>query len=70
MVALFAGLDVSDQTTAICVVDGSGEIVIETVVATSAAAIARALKVHRRKLDRVGLESGTHASRLYKLGLR
>ena len=39
----FAGLDVSIDETAICVVSDSGDVVLETSVATDPAAIAAAL---------------------------
>lgn len=66
MKRLFAELDVSDETTSICIVDAEGMTVAETAVFTTAAAIVKALKEHRKNLQRVGLESGTHAARLYR----
>lgn len=66
MAKLFAGLDVSDEKTSICVVNGNGTPVLEADVPTSAAAIGTALKPLKRHLREVGLESGTHAARLYK----
>jgi transposase len=61
-----AGLDVSDQTTAICVLDKVGKPIFETTVATTPAAIAAALKLYRRSLAGVALESGTKAAWLHK----
>lgn len=66
MPKLYAGLDVSDAETSICVVDDSGASVFAAATPTSATAIAKALKPFRRNVRNVGLESGTHASRLYK----
>ena len=66
MTGYFAGLDVSDQTTAICLLDGRGKPVLETSVATTPAAIAGALKPYRRVLEIVGQEAGTKAAWLHK----
>jgi transposase len=54
----FVGLDVSQATTAICVVDGDGRTLAEGVTATEPGAIAAFL--HRRASDaeRIGLETG------------
>ena len=56
---MFAGLDVGFKRTAICVVDGSGRIVLRGVVDTHPEAIAAALKRWRNELEKVGLESGS-----------
>ena len=60
----FAGLDVSMKETHVCVVDGEGEVVLETVATTLPEAIAAALA---RALDcqRVVLETGRMAPTLY-----
>ena len=54
----FVGLDVSQATTAICVVDSEGKTLAEGVTATEPGAIAAFL--HRRAPDaeRIGLETG------------
>lgn len=52
----YAGLDVSQQTTSICIVDEGGSIVAERKVATSPNAIADELKAFT--LTRAGLETG------------
>ncbi len=54
---LFAGLDVSLETTAICVIDQDGKIVQEAVASTDAGAIADVLERHRVDLERIGLEA-------------
>lgn len=54
----FAGLDVSIDETAICVVSEAGDVVLETSVATDPAAIAAALKSYAGRLRRAGHEAG------------
>ena len=54
----YAALDVSQETTAICVVDENGRIVAEKTVATCPDTIATWLLKHTNKLARVGLETG------------
>ncbi|HEX4693613.1 IS110 family transposase [Sphingomonas sp.] len=54
----FAGLDVSIDETAICVVTDSGETVLEVSVATDPATIADALKPFAGRLRRAGHEAG------------
>jgi transposase len=66
MSAFYAALDVSDKTTAVCVIDSDGALVAESSVETSPAAIALFLKPYRRTLERVGQESGTKAPWLHK----
>jgi transposase len=53
----FAGLDVSLEETAICVVDEAGAIVKETRAASEPDTLAAALRSLDLQLDRVGLES-------------
>ena len=53
----FAGLDVSLEETAICVVDESGRIVKETRAASEPAALSKALHEVGFALERVGLEA-------------
>lgn len=61
MPTLFAGLDVSDSTTSICVMKQGGDVVVETTVHTKASEIAKVLRPYRRMLSAVGQESGTMA---------
>lgn len=66
MGAFYAGLDVSDKTTAVCVIDDTGTILAEESVATDPLAIARALTPYKRVLDKVAHESGSKAPWLQK----
>lgn len=66
MVKLYAGLDVADKTTSICVLKAGGEILLETVAETDAASIGLALKPYRRVIDKVGHESCAKAMWLNK----
>ncbi len=54
----FAGLDVSIDDTAICVVSDGGDVVLETSVATDPATIAEALRPYAGRLRRAGHEAG------------
>jgi transposase len=54
----FAGFDVGVKTTAICVVDATGSVVLETTVATEPEAIRCALEGYADRLRRVGHEAG------------
>lgn len=54
----FAGLDVGDKTTSICVLDGRGEIVLETTTDSTPAGICRSLRPFLRSLKVVGHEAG------------
>lgn len=54
----FAGLDVSIDETAICVVDSGGETLLTASVATDPATIAEALRPFSKRLRRVGHEAG------------
>lgn len=62
---IFAGLDVSDKATHICVVDGEGAIVRRNCVASDPDALARWLKRHCPRLVRVVLETGPLSTFLY-----
>jgi transposase len=57
-VKYFAGLDVSLEETAICVVDEDGRIVREASVASEPEAIAQWFGCLGRSIDRLGLEAG------------
>lgn len=65
----YAGLDVSLEETAICIVDQEGRIVREAVVATEVEAIDRHLRNLGVELKRIGLEAGPLSSWLHA-GLR
>jgi len=56
-VTYYAGLDVSLEKTAICVVDGTGRIVKEARAASEPAALVAALREIGLPLERVGLEA-------------
>ncbi len=55
----FCGLDISIETTALCVVDSAGTIVCRVSVATDPEAIYKQLKPYLSKLKRVGHEAGS-----------
>ncbi|PNU05995.1 IS110 family transposase [Novosphingobium guangzhouense] len=55
----FAGLDVSVEETAICVVGDDGTVVLQTAVETDPAAIGEALRRYAGRLRRVGHEAGS-----------
>lgn len=54
----YAALDVSQETTAICIVDENGRIIAEKKVPTCPEAIGTWLGKTRKSLVRVGLETG------------
>ena len=56
---MYAGLDVSDKTTHICVIDGDGGVVRRDVVASDPQVLARWLKRHCPALVRVVLETAS-----------
>ena len=62
----YAGLDVGDTETAICVIDSAAAVLFEHRVASNAKIIATELKPYRRILDGVAIETGTTSSRLFK----
>ena len=62
---IYAGLDVSDKTTHICVVDGEGAVVRRDVVASDPDVLAKWLKRHCPGLVRVVLETGPLSAFLY-----
>jgi transposase len=65
MSEVYAGLDISDKSTQVCVVDGSGKEVWAGVCATDPDAIARTLKARAPGLGRVILETGALSAFLY-----
>ena len=62
----FAGLDVAMTSSALCVVDETGTIVLETTVATTPEAIAEILAPYRKSLAKLGHETGSLAPWLHK----
>lgn len=65
MVEVYAGLDVSDKSTHLCVVDGCGVEVWSGACATDPEVIARTLKTRAPGLVRVVLETGPLSAFLY-----
>lgn len=63
--SVYAGLDVSDKTTHICVVDVEGRAVRRDVVVSDPDALAKWLNRHCPDLVRVVLETGTLSTFLY-----
>ena len=61
----FAGLDVSDNETWVCMVDHNGTILKEGTVPTEPQAIAAFLNATGLKLERVGFEAGPLSPWLY-----
>jgi transposase len=62
----FAGLDVSTRKTAICVISNDGEVLLEIETPTEPAAISAALKPFRKRIAKVGHETGSLAPWLHK----
>ncbi|WP_312163598.1 IS110 family transposase [Phenylobacterium sp.] len=58
----FVGLDVSKNTTSICVVDTDGQVIEELTVETTPRALVEALRGKRRRYRRIGMEAGDMAS--------
>ena len=65
MATTYCGLDVSDKTAHVCVVDGDGKVIWRGVCATDLSALATTLGKHARGLARVVLETGSLSSFLY-----
>ncbi len=65
MSEVYAGLDISDKSTQVCVVDEAGNEVWAGVCATDPDAIARTLKARAPRLGRVILETGALSAFLY-----
>lgn len=63
--SIYAGLDVSDKTTHICLVDSEGAVKRRDVVASDPEVIAKWLRRHAPELVRVVLETGTLSTFLY-----
>lgn len=62
---IYAGLDVSDKTTHVCVVDVEGTVVRRDVVASDPDVLAKWLNKHCKGLVRVVLETGPLSTFLY-----
>ncbi len=69
----FCGLDVGMDESAICVVDSTGEVVLQTTAVTDPQSIKAALKPYLSGLRRLGHEAGALSPWLHpellKLGL-
>src|SRR5262249_15399789 len=61
----YVGLDVSLKLTAICIVDQTGRIEREGVVASNPEAIAAFIKSHAPHVTRIGLETGATSTWLW-----
>ena len=62
---IFAGMDVSDKTTHVCVVDAEGTVMRRDVVASDPDVLAKWLKKYCKGLERVVLETGPLSTFLY-----
>lgn len=63
--SLFAGLDISVKTTAICVLDANGRILLETMADSAPEAIAIRLRELDQPFERIGLEAGPLSQWIY-----
>src|SRR5215203_5713016 len=63
--SIYAGLDVSDKTTHVCVVDADGGVLKRDVVVSDPDALAKWLAKHCPGLARVVLETGPLSTFLY-----
>ena len=54
----YVGLDVSQEQTSICVVDGGGKVIWEGKCASTPEAIAATIRTRAPEAARIGLESG------------
>jgi transposase len=61
----FVGIDVSLETSSICVVDESGVVIKEGKALSDPQSIARCIRQQGRKIKHVGLEAGQLSQRLY-----
>jgi len=62
---MHVGLDVSQRTTSICIIDASGQRTWEGTASTEPAEIVRTLRAHGAGEARVGMETGPLAVWLY-----
>src|SRR4051795_799285 len=69
----YVGLDVSLKLTSICIVDRTGKVEREGVIASDPEAIATFIKLHAPHVVRIGLETGATSTWLWtelnKMGL-
>ena len=65
MIEVYVGLDVSDKSTHVCVMDGSGDVIWSGACATDPEVISRTLKTRAPGLVRVILETGSLSAFLY-----
>jgi transposase len=69
----YVGLDVSQEQTSVCVVDGGGKVIWEGKCTSTPEAIAATIRTRAPEVVRIGLESGPlsawHWHELHKLGL-
>lgn len=63
--SLFAGLDVSVRTTAICVLDAMGRVLHESTADSTPEAIAGYLHSVGHRFERIGLEAGPLSQWIY-----
>ena len=63
--SLYAGLDISVKTTAICVLDANGRILLETMADSAPEAIADCLRDLDQPFERIGLEAGPLSQWIY-----
>ena len=63
--SLFAGLDISVKTTAICILDADGRVLLEATVDSAPDAIAERLRTLGQPFDRIGLEAGPLSQWIY-----
>lgn len=63
--SLFAGLDISVKTTAICVLDANGLVIFEATVDSEPGSIAERLRALDRPLERIGFEAGPLSQWIY-----
>ena len=61
----YVGLDVSLKLTSICIVDRTGKVEREGVVASDPEAIATFIKLHAPHVVRIGLETGATSTWLW-----
>lgn len=63
--SLYAGLDISVKTTALCVVNVNGQVLLETMVDSSPDVIAERLREFDQPIERIGLEAGPLSQWIY-----
>jgi transposase len=61
----YAGLDVALRSVAPCVVDSTGEIVMERALAFEVSEIAECLHSFGKPIERIGFEAGTMSQTLF-----